>query len=392
MRTHRRAERLIYTIHGPLHYDRAMLIPETPESKEALLKNAHAKSVFPLDDALGISRLPFKMTPALMLRCAYWAQNQCSYQTAENVIRDTYGMEINDDTIRHVTNCIGRVIFEEDCRKTDRLFQKQKSGMLDFKNNKKGILYIEADGAALNTRHKNEEGSTWRENKLGVVYSSDHIYYWKNKKGERQHQIEKREYVSYVGAASEFGRHLYRCAVENGYGSYQETVVLSDGAAWIANMAEELFPDAQHILDLYHLKENVHAFSKIKFGMKEDKYIPWAEEMSDLLENGLTDQALRKLDPDETYTNCVNLYHYISMHRGHINYPEYKAKGYFCGSGAIESGNKIVLQKRLKQAGMRWEPRTAQYLLTLKTKYESGRWERDVVDFIKRHLSYLKQN
>lgn len=168
--------------------------------------------------------------------------------------------------------------------------------------------------------------------------------------------------------------------------------LLSDGAAWIANMAEELFPDARHILDLYHLKENVHAFSKIKFGMKEDKYIPWAEEMSDLLENGLTDQALRKLDPDETYTNCVNLYHYISMHRGHINYPEYKAKGYFCGSGAIESGNKIVLQKRLKQAGMRWEPRTAQYLLTLKTKYESGRWERDVVDFIKRHLSYLKQN
>ena len=64
--------------------------------------------------------------------------------------------------------------------------------------------------------------------------------------------------------------------------------LLSDGAAWIANMAEELFPDAQHILDLYHLKENVRAFSKIKFGMKEDKYIPWAEEMSDLLENGLT--------------------------------------------------------------------------------------------------------
>ncbi len=78
MRTHRRANRLIYTIHGPLHYDRAMLIPENPESKEALLKNAHMKSVFPLDDALGISKLPFKMTPALMFRCAYWAQNQCS--------------------------------------------------------------------------------------------------------------------------------------------------------------------------------------------------------------------------------------------------------------------------------------------------------------------------
>ena len=242
MRTHRRADRLIYTIHGPLHYDRAMLIPQTPESKEALLEYAHTKSVFPLDDALGISRLPFKMTPALMLRCAYWAQNQCSYQAAENVIRDTYGMEVNDDTIRHVTNCIGRAVFEEDCRKTDSLFQKQKSATLDFKNNKKGILYIEADGAALNTRHKNEEGSTWRENKLGVVYSSDHIHYWKNKKGERQHQIEKREYVSYVGAAGEFGRHLYRCAIENGYGSYQETVLLSDGRRGLRIWRKNCFP------------------------------------------------------------------------------------------------------------------------------------------------------
>ena len=289
------------------------MIPQTPESKEALLENMHAKSVFPLDDALGISRLPFKMTPALMLRCAYWAQNQCSYQAAEDVIRDTYGMKINDDTIRQVTNCIGRAVFEEDCRKAQDLFQKQESGKLDFKNRKKGVLYIETDGAALNTRHKNEEGSTWRENKLGVVYSSDHIYYWKDKKGERQHRIEKREYVSCVGAVGEFGKHLYRCAFENGYGSYQETVLISDGAAWIANMAEELFPDAQHILDLYHLKENVYAFSKSKFGMREGEYIPWAEEMCGLLENGLADQALGKLEPGETYANCVNLHHYISI-------------------------------------------------------------------------------
>lgn len=392
MRTHRRAERLIYTLHGSIRYNRTVLIPDDQESKAALFENMHVKSIFPLDDALGISQLPFKMTPGLMLRCAYWAQNQCSYQAAEDVIRNTYGMTINDDTIRLVTNCIGQVIFKEDCRKTDELFQKMEHGKLNFKNNKKGILYIEADGATLNTRHKNEEGSTWRENKLGVVYSSDNVYYWSDKKGERQHHIGKREYVSYVGAASEFSRHLYRCAIENGYGSYQETVILSDGASWIANMAEEFFPDAQHILDLFHLKENVYDFSRNKFGMNESKYIPWAERICGLLEKGLADLVLKELDPDEKYANCVNLHHYISTHRNHINYPEYREKGYFCGSGAIESGNKVVLQKRLKQAGMRWEPQTAQYLLTLKSKYESGRWERDVVDFIKKHLCCLKRN
>ena len=328
----------------------------------------HVKSVSPLDDALGISRLPFKMSPALMLRSAYWSQNQCSYQAAEDVMWDTYNVKINDDTLRHETNHIVRIVFEEDCRRTDELFRKLDSGHLDFRYHKKGILYIEADGAALNTRYRDDEGSTWRENKLGVVYSSDNIHYWTNKKGAREHRIEKREYVSYVGAAAEFSRHLYRCAVENGYGAYKETVILSDGAAWIANMAETLFPDAQHILDLFHLKENVYDFGRNKFGMDESRYVPWAERISDLLEDGKSDKVLEELDPDEKYANCVNLHHYISEHKGHINYPEYKAKGYFCGSGAVESGNKVVLQKRLKQAGMRWEPRTAQYLLTLKAK------------------------
>lgn len=369
-----------------------MLIPEGSDSKEALYNAMCVKSIFPLDDALGISKLPFKMTPALMLRCAYWAQNQCSYQAAEDVIRETYGISINDDTIRLVTNYIGRMVFQEDCRRTDALFNKHTHRYEHFKNCKTGILYIEADGAALNTRHKNAEGSTWRENKLGVVYSSDHIHWWKNKKGERQHRIDQKEYVSYVGTASEFSRHLYRCATENGYGCYPQTVILSDGAAWIANMVEEYFPDAQHILDLYHLKENIYDFARNKFAMDESKYIPWAERIAALLESGESQRVLDELNPDEKYVNCVNLHHYISVHREHINYPEYREKGYFCGSGAIESGNKIVLQKRLKQAGMRWEPETAQYLLTLKSKYESGRWEKDVVDFVKKHLHNYKED
>ena len=333
-----------------------------------------------------MSRLPFKMTPALMLRCAYWAQNQCSYQAAENVIRDTYGISINDDTIRLVANYVGKAVFDEDCRKAESRFHELDGGKAVFTRRKKGVLYIETDGAALNTRHKNDEGSTWRENKLGVVYSSDNIRYWKNKKGELEHHILRREYTSYVGAAEEFKKHLYRCARDNGYGDYKETVLLSDGAAWIANIAGELFPDAQHILDLYHLKENVYEFARSKFSYDEEKYIPWARQICDLLEDGMSDKVLSMLDENERYTNCVNLYHYISEHKGHIDYPVYKAKGYFCGSGAIESGNEIVLQKRLKQAGMRWEPKTAQYLLTLKSKYESGRWQKDVVECFQKHL------
>lgn len=37
LRTHRRADRLIYTLHGPIHYNWTVLIPDGPESKSALL-------------------------------------------------------------------------------------------------------------------------------------------------------------------------------------------------------------------------------------------------------------------------------------------------------------------------------------------------------------------
>ena len=61
-----------------------------------------------------------------------------------------------------------------------------------------------------------------------------------------------------------------------------------------------------------------------------------------------------------------------------INYPDYKARGFFVGSGAIESANKVIVQRRLKQAGMRWGVSGAQSLLTLRAKVESGLWDRQV--------------
>jgi hypothetical protein len=96
------------------------------------------------------------------------------------------------------------------------------------------------------------------------VFSSDniHSWTWTDRHGRRRRKIQKREYVSYVGAVNEFRKHLVACAMRNGHGIYEETVILSDGATWIRNMTEELFPDARHILDFFHLSENVHEYAK----------------------------------------------------------------------------------------------------------------------------------
>jgi hypothetical protein len=256
-----------------------------------------------------------------------------------------------------------------------------ESGKLDFPLSRDGVVYIQTDGAALNTRLKDDTGSTWRENKLGEVFTSKDIRYWTDHKGDRQHQILRKEYISYVGSVAEFKKHLLACSLRNGYGLFKETVVLSDGATWIRNMVDEMFPDAQQILDYYHLCENVYTFAKALFGMDESRYVPWAKSICSNLKSSQYDLVLRDLKryKDNVPSGCsVNLFGYISNNIRNIDYALYQEKGYFIGSGAIESGNKLILHDRLKRAGMRWNPSSAQAMLTLRTKAESNLWFRDV--------------
>lgn len=365
------------TILGKIHFSRYILRPKRKEDAKMLWEKEQVKSVAPLDSYLGIANLPFKMTAMAMLKTAYWAQNQCSYQRAEDAIQEALHIRVNDDTVRLVTNFVGGMIFREDCRIAEQCYELLCSGQIPYQKEKDGVLYIQTDGAALNTRLKNESGSTWRENKLGEVFSTKDIHFWKDKNGRQKHRIIKKEYISYIGSAGEFKKHLLALALRGGYGHFKETVVISDGATWIRFIVEEMFPDAQHILDFFHLCENVTTYAKYIFQMDESKFRPWAEDICASLKAGKYKEVLKELSSsaNKRGKDCpVNLSGYISNNIKNINYPEYESKGYFIGSGAIESGNKLVLQQRLKQAGMRWNTDSAQALLTLRSKSESNLW------------------
>ncbi|MDR3343747.1 MAG: hypothetical protein LBT14_13410 [Treponema sp.] len=80
----------------------------------------------------------------------------------------------------------------------------------------------------------------------------------------------------------------------------------------------------------------------------------------------------------------MNPYTYIDHNKKKIDYAEYRRQGVLCyiGSGSIESGNKTVVQKRCTQAGMMWNDPTAQDMVPLKFKEESGIWGTSVREFI----------
>lgn len=388
LRTHKRVPKEILTTQGKIRYSRYVLRPADKKSSEKL-KSSGKNAVVPLDEALGTDNLPFKISVPMMIEISYWAAKLNSYQAAEDFFRRALNIKIGDDSIRKVVNCIGDIVFMNDCRLAESAYDALMDGSLQFPKSRKGVLYIQTDGAALNTRTRDENNSTWRENKLAIAFSSDGIYWWKDKNGDRKHQIINREYISFIGPVQEFKKHFLALALRNGYGLYNDTVLISDGAAWIRNIKEELFPDAQQILDLFHLKENTYDFAKAIFHDDKEKYEPWAKDICQKLEDGKWKKVLHELEKYHSVSlgpGKVNLYTYIRNNQNNIDYPAYKEKGYFVGSGAIESGNKIVLQSRLKQAGMRWNVATAQNMISLKAKIESGLWDKEVVPLIYKEM------
>ncbi len=323
----------------------------------------------------------------MMLDITRRAINAHSYEELQQAYRKDRQIDISDDQIRNVTNYIGQIVYEDDCRRRDEALEHLKSGKLSRKR-KTSVLYIEMDGAMFNTR-KQENGSTWKENKLGFVFSSKDVVKYKSSKGEEYHKILSREYISYAGDADTFKEHLYATALRNGLETHEKIVVISDGASWNKTFLTDYCQglDAIQILDYTHLKENIYKFANVFIRGKNAKGI-WAEKLKDLVKNGHINEAIKMAEP---YKDCrkpgiPNIHTYLVNNRECVDYPTYVANGYFIGSGAIESGNKSTMQERLKLPGMRWDITAAQYVLSVKMKYDSGLWDSYVVPLVYRYF------
>ena len=189
------------------------------------MEKYNLKAVVPLDMALGIDRLPFKITVQMMLDISRRAINAHSYEELQQTYKDDWSIVISDDQIRKVVNELGSIIYRYDDLMRKEAERRFASGVRRsvFAGARSGILYIEMDGAMFNTRTTNN-GSSWRENKLGAVFNSKDIVYHKTKTGQEVHRILKRQFVSYVGDADTFKAHLYALALENGFESAEKIV------------------------------------------------------------------------------------------------------------------------------------------------------------------------
>ena len=65
---------------------------------------------------------------------------------------------------------------------------------------------------------------------------------------------------------------------------------------------------------------------------------------------------------------------YLFHQRKRMRYADFRRLGLPIGSGTVESACKVVVQARLKQAGMRWSRNGTQAMLALRCALLSRRW------------------
>jgi hypothetical protein len=76
---------------------------------------------------------------------------------------------------------------------------------------------------------------------------------------------------------------------------------------------------------------------------------------------------------------------YLRKRAALMQYRAYQQQGWPIGSGMVESANKVVVQARLKGAGMHWEPPHVNPMLTLRTAACSERWDEGWQEMLQQH-------
>jgi hypothetical protein len=327
-----------------------------------------------MDAMLGMD-IGHKVTPEMAVKIAFAGQMAPSFEAAEQGFEYLAGLQIGRSLIRQITEETGEKIFKQQMHKAEKTIGRPEEAVPSLLPHERraGTLYILVDGSQVNTRIKDQEGSSWKEMKLGLIYSDKNII---TRKGGQSVLVDK-EYVAYWGDVNGFKKLLFKAAISKGYGTYKRVVVIGDGAHWIWNMYEELFPDAVQVLDYYHMCENAYSYAKYLYPSDEQKMKVWAESIIAHIEDGEIDKALGSIpvnDETKLPIGVPNLFVYLTNNRNRMHYKTFQRMGLKVGSGAIESGNKKVIQQRMKQSGMRWNVQTGQTIASLRAKNASGRW------------------
>jgi hypothetical protein len=169
------------------------------------------------------------------------------------------GLEVTAKSVERTAEAIGADLAErEKC-------QIRKAVQLDLAvivGKPVPILYVQIDGTGVPVVKKETVGrrgktdgrpAHTREVKLGCVFTQTR---W-DEEGFAVRDPDSTAYTGAIETAEEFGKRTYLEAWNRGWSRAEKKVLMGDGAEWIWNLADQHFPGAIQIVDLYHARQHL---------------------------------------------------------------------------------------------------------------------------------------
>lgn len=365
--------RKLKTSLGTINFDRAYYQCDNDGSSVGLL-----------DIQLGIHRK--RVSPGL----AYFALlggTITSFEEASFLLKK-FGMKISHTEIEEITEDKAKNIkkintseikdIPTDC--DDRIPKANINNDSPIEESKN--IYVEMDGCHIPVRVDEEIDSEWTECKTLLVFEED-----EEKSTPKKRVIKDKNYYSTLQKIKSFKKHAKVKIEQFCKDDKVNLIFLGDGAKWIWNLARELVPDDKkriEILDWYHVNERISILSAKLFPdsiQNTDKEL-FVDELKRCFRHDNYDEAITILNQKYEKTKhkeikeyIYQMINYFDRNRIRMDYKKYRGMGFSIGSGAIESANKNVIQRRLKVPGARWNYQNADAMAHLRAEYCNGRFD-----------------
>lgn len=292
-----------------------------------------------------------------------------SFEETQDMIQRIFNLNICESTVKNIAENVGNRLYQEDGKNSEKAFIPDLVDEKTLENR----AYLQIDGAMIH--HLKE----WKENKLAIMFSEADMISSGEGENERISLRKKNLVSSFAEGVPEFKKRLSYWLKKSLIAYHREIVIISDGAIWIENLVKDLLPGCLHILDWFHAKERLWKCAKALFGENAPENKLWVKGYADMLWDGRVEDVLKGLWQtalgSKKPTPLIELHQYFSHRKYNMNYKDYRKKGLYIGSGAIESANRYAIQDRLKKSGMKWSTRGGNAIAKLRTFYLSGQWE-----------------
>ena len=335
---------------------------------------------FPVDSELDIVHTEF--SPGVRRMQAMVGQ-QSSFEQGRQELLLLAGITVTTKAVERTSEVIGADIARCDQGEIDRAIQLQLP--LEI-GPKVPILYILMDGTGVPVRKSETVGrqgkhdgqpARTREVKLGGVFTQTGF----DAEGYPIRDPESTTYVGAIETAEQFGKRLYVEAWKRGWSRAEKKVVIGDGAEWIRNIADQHFPGAIQIVDLFHARQHLWNIARALHPLDPPAQQRWILRHQPKLDSGQIEKLTAYLDsqlaaasPAQQEILRVETA-YFDKNKDRMRYPDFRAQHLFVGSGVIEAGCKTVIGARLKQSGMFWSVEGANAIIALRCCQLNNRFE-----------------